>query len=313
MRPPAMSAETAAAVLDVGPSATRQEVDRAFRLRARLCHPDRFAGAPAADLAAASAEFIRVCDAREVLHRRLATAPRTPTAPPSSPPWASAGSASTGRRQGSTAPPPRAPSSANRHQPPAPPPTPTMSFAEYVRARDAASWVYESPTGAPPSWAPPAPSAQARRPWGKPPRMHRTSTSFRVALLVLAVISVGGYLAMLLASGVTTRIGQIAAPLPVPAWTATDLLANASVLPVMDEATLTASCQTEFGCWVWSVTARADCPVTTITVGFSDTADGVATRTTTQQTAVAAEVPFIVVEHGQSYAAEFAGIEAMTC
>ena len=143
--------------------------------------------------------------------------------------------------------------------------------------------------------------------------MHRTSTSFRVTLLVLAVVSVGGYLAILLASGLTTRIGQVSAALPVPAATGVDLLADASVLPVDDDVVLAENCPTDFGCWIWTVTAHADCPAATITVGFSDTADGGTSRNTMQYGAVLAEVPFLVVEASLSDAAEFAGIEAMTC
>jgi DnaJ-class molecular chaperone with C-terminal Zn finger domain len=62
-----MTPEAAAAILGVGVSATRAEINAGYLLRARLTHPDRFAGAPAGDIAAASREFVRVRAARDVL------------------------------------------------------------------------------------------------------------------------------------------------------------------------------------------------------------------------------------------------------
>lgn len=74
-----MTPEVAAAILGVSPSASTAEIHAAYARRARLTHPDRFAGAPAVDVAAATAEFLRVKAARDVLcpeqeatHRRLA-------------------------------------------------------------------------------------------------------------------------------------------------------------------------------------------------------------------------------------------------
>lgn len=62
-----MTREAAAAILGVSAFASRAEIMAAFLLRARLTHPDRFAGAPAGDIAAASREFIRVSAARDLL------------------------------------------------------------------------------------------------------------------------------------------------------------------------------------------------------------------------------------------------------
>ncbi|MEB0001679.1 J domain-containing protein [Cryobacterium sp. 10S3] len=101
-----MTPEAAAAILNVKVSATRTEIDAAYRLRARMSHPDRFAGAPAADIKAASAEFVRISDARDVLRARIPThaSPRTES--------------------------------------PQPRPTrePTLSFEEFVRASDTYRW-----------------------------------------------------------------------------------------------------------------------------------------------------------------------------
>jgi hypothetical protein len=61
----------ASELLGVGVSATRAEIEAAFKARARRSHPDRFAGASAAESASAAAEFIRVTEARDVLLRGL--------------------------------------------------------------------------------------------------------------------------------------------------------------------------------------------------------------------------------------------------
>ena len=380
-----MSPTAASAVLNVGLAATRQEVDRAFRARARLCHPDRFTGSSAAEQAAASTEFIRACDARDVLHSRLrATAAdeaRRPTGPgrhagsstpapggtpPGAPPRGATppGSPTPGSTpRGSATPPPGAsrPPQAGARPGSGPPSPQTLTFADFVRARDAASWAYASPTGptrgrrappqaAPPQaapqqgaradggraqstqpqgprsqpagaqngwpsgprdWAPPAPPGATGVPWRPAPR--RSRTPWLVLVAVVGVLGVGAYLAMLLTNQLSPGITQVLAPPAVEAYADPDLLVEASVLPVVDDATLMANCTSEFGCWVWSVTTRADCPVATVTVGFSDTPDGVATRTTTRQVAAQAEVPFLIVEEGLGAATEYAGIQTITC
>ena len=62
-----MTPEVAAAILGVSPSAEPAEIHAAYARRARMTHPDRFAGAPAVDVAAATSEFLRVKAARDVL------------------------------------------------------------------------------------------------------------------------------------------------------------------------------------------------------------------------------------------------------
>ncbi|TFD60918.1 hypothetical protein E3T39_07345 [Cryobacterium suzukii] len=80
-----MTPDTAAAILNISTSSPRTEIDKAFRLRSRMSHPDRFAGAPAADIRAATAEFVRVTEARNVLHSHLlAPEPRPPQPQPMS-------------------------------------------------------------------------------------------------------------------------------------------------------------------------------------------------------------------------------------
>lgn len=265
MRPDSMSAETARAVLNVGAWATRSEVDQAFRAQARLCHPDRFAGSSAVELTAAGAQFVRVCDARDTLHRTLPAAGRPARSEPR--PAASAQS-------------PRS-NSAPRPE--------TLTFADFVRVKEASAWTYDRPPG-------PTRRRRARR-------LHRTSDAFRVALLALALVTVGGLLTVYFTTD---------APPTSPA-SATDLLAGATVLEA-DAATDTSACIAEAGCWIWSVTARADCPVATITVNFFDTAaPGATTRTSTRQVAVLADTPFAVIEPALGGASELATIASIIC
>ncbi|WP_167738010.1 J domain-containing protein [Cryobacterium sp. MDB2-10] len=113
-----MTPEAAAAILNLKNSATKAEIDAAYRLRARMSHPDRFAGAPASDIKAATAEFVRITHARDVLHARI-PAPQ-PAAPPRAEP-----------------PPPR----------PQRPREPTLSFEDFVRASDASRWHGGPPPG----------------------------------------------------------------------------------------------------------------------------------------------------------------------
>ncbi|WP_130175909.1 hypothetical protein [Cryobacterium sp. SO1] len=199
-----------------------------------------------------------------------------------------------------------------------------MSFAEFVAARDAAAWVQAGPTS--PSTGRPRSdrklararraSARAAQPgsWQPAaPRYRRGRSPFGVLLGVLGVVSVGVYLAVLLSNLLTGTNLPSVAPAPLLESAATDLLVGASVVPVDDAATYQGNCQGDLGCWIWSVTARVDCPVATINAGFSDAADGANLRTATTQAAVVAEVPFLVVEHAATAAEQYAGIVSMTC
>jgi len=62
----------AALLLGVSAEGTSTEIERAFKLRARMSHPDRFTGASATESRAAAAEFIRVTEARNLLLRLAA-------------------------------------------------------------------------------------------------------------------------------------------------------------------------------------------------------------------------------------------------
>jgi len=67
-----VTAAEAALLLGVGVDATPAEIERAFKQRARMSHPDRFTGASPAESRAAAAEFIRVSEARNLLLRLAA-------------------------------------------------------------------------------------------------------------------------------------------------------------------------------------------------------------------------------------------------
>ena len=63
----AMTPERAAAILGVSPTATPIEIRAAYNARARLAHPDRFAGGTPKQQTDAAARFIRLTEAYEVL------------------------------------------------------------------------------------------------------------------------------------------------------------------------------------------------------------------------------------------------------
>ncbi|MES2093842.1 MAG: J domain-containing protein [Actinomycetota bacterium] len=67
-----MTRDEAARLLGITPAATPAEIERAFKQRARMWHPDRFADGSPAQSAAAAAKFIRVTEARNLLLRPAA-------------------------------------------------------------------------------------------------------------------------------------------------------------------------------------------------------------------------------------------------
>ena len=70
-----MTLEQAYVVLGLSSGASDADIERAFRLRSRMMHPDRFVSSPESEVRLATAEFRRVTDARATLlagrkHRR---------------------------------------------------------------------------------------------------------------------------------------------------------------------------------------------------------------------------------------------------
>ena len=57
-------------ILSVDVDASLEEIDRAYRAHARRAHPDLLVGANHDQIVAAEAEFVRVTEARAVLHHR---------------------------------------------------------------------------------------------------------------------------------------------------------------------------------------------------------------------------------------------------
>ena len=125
-----MTPETAAAILNVPVTASRDEILSAYTRRARMTHPDRFAGAPDADVKAATAEFIRVTEARDTL---LVTVPTAEPEP----------------------------------ERPAPPAADVLSFEEFVAYRDANAWTTsaapQAPRAQPAPAGAPVPAPRKRR------------------------------------------------------------------------------------------------------------------------------------------------------
>lgn len=78
-----MTTAEAAMLLGVSVHAMPKEIERAFKQRARMSHPDRFTGVSPAESRAAAAEFIRVTEARNLLLRLAAerVAGGAPSAP----------------------------------------------------------------------------------------------------------------------------------------------------------------------------------------------------------------------------------------
>jgi DnaJ like chaperone protein len=67
-----MDAATAASILGVEPDATAAEVERVFRERALLCHPDKVAHLDPEFVVLAERKFRRLQDAKDLLLLRAA-------------------------------------------------------------------------------------------------------------------------------------------------------------------------------------------------------------------------------------------------
>lgn len=107
-----MTPSEAAAILQVGSGASVADIDHAFQRRARLSHPDRFVGATDADTRAATAEFVRLIEARDLMR---AAAPRSAPRPEPRP--------------------------ESVHDPLAERSGEPLSFEEFVQIRDARAWL----------------------------------------------------------------------------------------------------------------------------------------------------------------------------
>jgi hypothetical protein len=70
-----MTLEEAAATLRIRPDASPQDVERAYRRRARSVHPDRMVGASDGQISSATGEFATLTEAHEVMLRELAERP----------------------------------------------------------------------------------------------------------------------------------------------------------------------------------------------------------------------------------------------
>lgn len=80
-----MTPDVASAILNVDLHAGSEQIVAAYKLRARMTHPDRFAGSPPGVIKAAHTEFIRVTEARDVLLAASQSGSRPAPPPPTAP------------------------------------------------------------------------------------------------------------------------------------------------------------------------------------------------------------------------------------
>lgn len=81
-----MTLDEAAAELSVRLDAGPDDVERAYRRRARMLHPDRMAGATPPELRLAAERFARLAEAHEIMVREIAERPVIATIEPDGPP-----------------------------------------------------------------------------------------------------------------------------------------------------------------------------------------------------------------------------------
>lgn len=215
-----MTPAEARAILNVREGSDRETIDRAYRRRARMTHPDRFAGAPKADLDAASEEFIRIGLARDVLREQAATA-----GPRSTDGSTHGGSRHTPPPKPASTPPPNQ----HRNQRQA---RPTMTFEQFMAKREAAQWSRDP--------------ADYWRNLQMMPRQRRVPSGLIATLAVLAVIVGTVGVAAASAGGWSPGV----APTPPPrAIQFTDLTGGRSL-----------DCPTTMeSCWGWRIEPGETC------------------------------------------------------
>lgn len=135
-----MTLDEARECLSVPRGASVEQVQEAFRSKARLVHPDRHPGAADAERALLSQEFDRARRARDALVSWARQSASTPAAPPAAHP---APSAPTPPRDSPADPPPRPrarPRTSETRRPSPEPERVTMRFEEFVVFSDAAGF-----------------------------------------------------------------------------------------------------------------------------------------------------------------------------
>ncbi|MGB3414005.1 MAG: J domain-containing protein [Microbacteriaceae bacterium] len=119
-----MTPETASTLLQIPINSPMEDIEKAFRRRARLTHPDRFHGASDSDIASANLAFTQISDAREVLLEEARKRVKDTSAPPTSGPT----------------PPPKKPQRQQSTPKTAQTSTPKMSYEEYVENLGRSQW-----------------------------------------------------------------------------------------------------------------------------------------------------------------------------
>jgi hypothetical protein len=297
-----LSPEVAAAILNVSVTASRSEIDTAFKLRARMSHPDRFAGAPASDIRAATAEFVRVTHARDSLYAQL----RQPN-----------GRGQSSREQQARddqAREDRVREQWKRDNPPrhAPRPQP-MDFDEFVRGRDAQSWLptqnyAEGARKTSPTYEP---RLAARRPVFRP-----NVVVFVVLVIVCVAAGVAGVYSL-----ISTAIAVPTAAPSTSARVAPNASASATSVNItakVAEGELAGSGRTvcasgSLGCFTAVLTSSVSCSAAHVTVNISQTKTGNPVRTDTKTVALVAGVSQAFVEEKANASETTARISSINC
>jgi hypothetical protein len=268
-----MTPESAAAILNVHVSASRAEILTAYSRRARMTHPDRFAGAPKGDIDAATAEFVRVTAARDLLlaHAGRSTAPPAGTAPQQQQrpqPQRPAGRTSRASTESSPPPPqPASPQSSSRIPKPDPPLEPSSLLGRAVL------WI--------------------------------GGIAALIVVVVIASYAIG--------NASSSDAAPETADHSAAAIGETDYDGSGQVSLTTDGVPVRVTDAEPNGGWAWTITSSQDCPGATVTVGLSNTADGDIVENVNEEIWLTASEPYDYQLSSSDIAHEFAVLSTITC
>lgn len=256
-----MTPETAAALLQIPIDSTTTEIEKAFRRRARLTHPDRFHGASERDIESANIAFMQISDARDVLLARARS--RSSTTPPksSTPPHTASTPSGSSQAQGSYY------ESASRR-------APKMSYDEFVRKFEASQWGPVPSQKAKPTESPQSQSSNRPQDYTSPTRAS-TEYDEEIAKANKGIgVAVGVFMSFLFLSVIITVMSTLAS---AETEGTTRNVASGDVSHRVTwnfDQQATNNCTSSSGCWVFRTLSPVTCWAG-ITVGFYPTATSV--------------------------------------